>query len=52
LNSIEEKSLVEKILLESGLSQEFLQENRKENNKIILGKGGFGKVRISVSLFV
>jgi len=51
MNSVSPNSRFEKIILDSGVSEKYLKEKRDVvNNKVIIGQGGFGKVRLALSV--
>ena len=51
MNSIIPESPEEKVVLTSGVSKDFLNDKRDKDQKVVLGKGAFGKVRLALSIF-
>ena len=51
INSVPKESIEEKIILDSGVTEEYLQEKRTQEDKIVIGKGAFGAVKFALSVF-
>ena len=54
LNSFEQNSFEEQIIKKCGVQLEYIQKRRKKSKdvkKIIIGEGGFGRVRLCLGIF-